>query len=371
VPSFPAQLALSALVMGGLVTGLFLVGQRSHSAPHDPTALRANEGREDAPARALTNSGAAPRSSDVRALLGAQAWLVVDFDGSLAGSSPFESSRPECKSVPLPARVGLSVGTADANGLGSSAASGTRARPITSGGGVLSLVAPRVSPEFWSCVRAEVLEAGGRSVGTEANEEMLESPSGVILHSHGHLLFVSDVGQASSLQGLAHGRAPSASAVGPHPALVASLGARRSADRPPLLATLHLPRDWLADLGPEALQTPLRHLVAGALRADADGSATGALECMQPGCEELAAFLLRARGDLGRLLPGALGDITARSWSASFERSSNDRGVIRLRWVPTEMTFSDWASRLWKLAGVGGVELAPPPPEAGSDSSPD
>lgn len=348
--------------MGGLVTGLFFVGQRSHSAAGEQTALQANERSGDAPAKARADSGVAPRSSDVRALLGAQAWLVVDFDGSLAGSSPFESSRPECKSVPLPARVGLSVGTADPNVPGSPATSSTRARPITSGGGVLALVAPRVSPEFWGCVRAEVLAAGGRSVGSEPNEEMLESPSGVILHSHGSLLFVSDLGQASALQSLAHGRAPSAATGGPHPALVASLRAPPSADAPPLLATLHLPKDWLADLGPEALQTPLRHLVAGALRADTDGSATGALECMQPGCEELAAFLLRARGDLGRLLPGTLGDITARSWTASFERSSNDRGVIRLRWVPTEMTFSDWAGRLWKLAAIGGVELAPAPP---------
>jgi hypothetical protein len=229
---------------------------------------------------------------------------------------------------------------------------------------VLSLVAPRASLEFWNCVQAEILEAGGRRLHGEPYEDLLESPSGVVLYTGGRLLFVSDHGQTNVLRKLAQDMAPSAANAGPHPALVTSLRASPSADAPPLLATLHLPQDWLADLGPEALQTPLRHLVAGALRADTDGSATGALECQQPGCEELAAFLLRARGDLGRLLPGTLGDITARSWSASFERSSNDRGVIRLRWVPTEMTFSDWAGRLWKLAAVGGVDLAPPPAAA-------
>src|SRR6187551_664884 len=101
--------------MGGLVTGLFFVGQRSGSATGEQTRLQANERSQDGPSKDRTDSVAAPRSSDVRALLGAQAWLVVDFDGSLAGSSPFESSRPECKSVPLPARVGLSVGTSDPN----------------------------------------------------------------------------------------------------------------------------------------------------------------------------------------------------------------------------------------------------------------
>lgn len=349
--------------MGGLVGGLFFLGQHSTKAPGatslEPTAAEPGAGPGALPLRA-------DLSAEARALLGASSWLVVDFDGTLAGSSPFSSARSECASVPLPSRVGLAIGTSDAATPGSHEE--PTLRPITSGGGVLSLVAPAVSSEFWSCVRAEVLDAGGKSLHAGPDEDVLESPSGVMLRSRGRLLFVSDRGRTNLLRDLAQGRAASAADGGAHPGLVAGLRApSATSGPPPLVATLHLPRDWLADLGPEADQTPLRHLVAGALRADADGSATGTLECMQPGCEELAAFLVRARGDLGNLLPGALGEITARAWTASFERTSAARGIIRLRWDPRDMTFSDWAGRLWKLATASGLGLSAPQDTPPSD----
>jgi len=335
--SFPAQLALSALVMGGVVTALFLVGQ--HATPRGSVPV--------GPGQAATAAVASfPRAGaqGARALLPARSWLVVDFDGRLTGSSPFAKASGDCANVAPPERIGLSIvgGAAPSEGL------------------TLLLVSPAVSADFWRCVRAQVLGAGGRELASEQGVERLESPSGVIVHQGGRLLFASERSYEGELVRLARGEAPSAEAADPHAALAAALPGPPSA---PLVATLRLPSGWLAGVGPEAAQSPLRHLTAGALRADADGGAQGTLECLKPGCEELAAFLIRARGDLGRDLPPPLGEATERSWSASLAPAEDPlHRRIGLRWNPQGVTFADWVSGVWGALAKETAKEAPEPP---------
>jgi hypothetical protein len=331
--SFPAQLALSALIMGGVVTGLYFVGQKSQAPGLDRT-----RGAETRAVAATPGQGS--HDSSARSLLPARSWLVVDFDGRLTGGSPFSEAKGECAKVPPPQRIGLSiVGATQPNeGL------------------TLLLVSPSVSPEFWRCVRAEVLGVGGRELPADRDEERLESPSGVIVHHGARLLFASERSYEGELVRLARGEAKSAEAADPHASLAASLPGPPAA---PLLATLRLPDGWLAGVGPEAAQSPLRHLTAGALRANADGGAQGALECAPSGCEELVAFLIRARSDLARDLPPPLGEATGRSWSASLAQPQDSpHGRIGLRWTPQGVPFADWVSGVWHAL----AKEAPPPP---------
>src|SRR5688572_17916772 len=320
--------------MGGLVTGLFFLGQanqaQSSVAPQALGTARSSEAARNQPV-------------DARSLLPARAYLVIEFEGRLTGASPFGSNTGACAKVSPPERVGLAVGEED--GALPSVDGRTN---LTAGGTVLFLVSPAVTPEFWRCVRTEILSAGGHPLSSSPDEEALESPNGVVLYSRGRLLFSSDRTLLPELLALAAGRAPSAASTPPHSTLVTGLAPSRDVRTAPLVATLHFREDWLADLGEEALKTPLRHLRAGSLRAEADGSATGTLECLEPGCEELAAFLLRARADLGKMLPPALGDASTRSWKAALQRVSPARGVIRLTWEAQGMTFSDWAGGLWQ-----------------------
>lgn len=326
--SFPAQLALSALVMGGVVTALYLLGQQA-----SPPGVEPN-GAPPVPAHPRETSAA-------RALLPARSWLVVDFDGRLTGESPFSEAKGDCAKVPPPERIGLSIvgGAAPSEGL------------------TLLLVSPAVSADFWRCVRAEVLDAGGRELAADQGEERLESPSGVLVHRGGRLLFASERSYEGELVRLARGEAPSAEAADPHASLAAALPGPHTA---PLVATLRLPGGWLSGVGPEAAQSPLRHLTAGALRADADGGAQGTLECLEPGCEELTAFLLRARSDLAHDLPPPLGEATGRSWSASLASGQDPlHRRIGLRWVPQGVPFADWVSGVWH--SVAKEAPAPPP----------
>lgn len=341
VASFGTQLSLSALVMGGVVAGLFLLGQERARSSSAEDAFGSNTSRQSA-TPPLARAGASGPGIGARALLPARSWLVVDFDGRLTGASPFTSSAGPCRSVPPPERVGLALGS--------------------EGSSALLLVSPAVSPEFWSCVRAEVLAAGGRALPAEPDHEALESPSGVLVHREGRLLFSSDRRQLSELAMLARGQGESAASAAPHAQLTSALAEPAgilTRGGAPLWATLHVPPTWLADLGPEAQKTPLRHLRAGALRADRDGGAAGALECSEPGCEELAGFLVRARSDLAELLPPPLGEATAQSWSASHQRLSPTAGLIRLRWSPTRLPFSDWVSGLWTFVSRAGSEAPP------------
>jgi hypothetical protein len=294
--SFPAQLALSALIMGGVVTALFFVGQ--HATP----------------------SGSGP-----------------------VGPGQTEASG-DCAKVPPPERIGVSI-------VGGAA---------PSDGPTLLLVSPAVSADFWRCVRAHVLGAGGRELEAEQGAERLESPSGVIVHQGGRLLFASERSYEGELVRLARGEAPNAEAADPHASLAAALPGPPTA---PLIATLRLPSGWLSGVGPEAAQSPLRHLTAGALRADADGGAQGTLECLEPGCEELAAFLIRARSDLARDLPPPLGQATGRSWSASLAPGLDPlHRRIGLRWNPQGVTFADWVSGVWGTVAKDRSEPPPLPP---------
>jgi hypothetical protein len=243
----------------------------------------------------------------------------------------------------------------------------------------LLLGSPEVSTEFWRCVRAEVLAAGGRVLGTNESQgqETLESPSGVLSHSQGRLLFASDRSLEAEVIRLARGQDDSAASAPPHATLAAGISlphGSRGADDAPLLATLELPPNWLSGVGPEAQQSPLRHLTAGALRADADGGAAGTLECHEPGCDELAAFLLRARTDLAAVLPGPLGVATEASWVASRESQQRPggagRGLVRLRWVPGDVAFADWVSGVWRIALGGSAAGETGGPDADRPSKP-
>jgi hypothetical protein len=357
VPSFPTQLALSALIMGGVVGSLYLVGQRQRtgdavqprSAPQQPAAGRTSK----------------EGTFGARSLLPARSWLAIDFDGRLTGSLPFSSSALGCADVAAPARVGVAVVGPTS---GRAAPPGTPDAPSAGGGqpndGVaLVLGSPAVSAEFWRCVRAEVLAAGGRVLEDSDGQETLESPSGVVTHKAGRLVFSSDRSLEQEILALARGQGDSAETSEPHATLATGLAAPLGSVAiagAPLLATLELPSDWLAGIGPEAQLSPLRYLTAGALRADADGGATGTLECLEPGCEELAAFLIRARGDLAAALPAPLGAATERSWTASREHTSDpQRGRLRLRWVPSDVTFSDWVGGVWRALLTEGPVAGP------------
>ena len=351
--------------MGGVVGGLYLVGQGKRTVDADQTA--------GAPQSAVPRKR--PEGSfGARSLLPARSWLVVDFDGRLTGSVPFSSTERDCANVAAPARVGVAIvgpGAGRASPPDAPGAAGGRPND----GVALVLGSPEVSAEFWRCVQGEVLAAGGRVLEGDEGQETLESPSGVVTHHAGRLLFSSDRSLEQEIKALARGQGDSAEGLEPHATLAAHLPTpfgSVSAAGAPLLATLELPSDWLAGIGPEAQLSPLRHLTAGALRADADGGATGTLECLQPGCEELAAFLVRARADLGASLPAPLGAATVRSWTASLEQTADPkRGLIRLRWVPTDVTFSDWVGGVWRVAlsegraaGPGSIQPGPAPPDA-------
>jgi len=355
VSSLPSQLALSALVMGAVVGGLFFIGQNR----------RAAAGSSERPAASgqpsSTTTGPAPSASlqpDARALLPARSLLVVDFEGRLTGASPFARGDAGCQSVPPPERVGVA--------LVASKGPSPDARPGEDLGMALVLVSPAVSADFWRCVRLEVEHAGGQALATSPPEEALASPSGVLVHRAGRLLFASDRALLGELSELARNSAPTASSSPPHSQLAERIRGQPAA----LLATLSLPPNWLDGVGPEASQSPIRHLLAGALRTDADGGALGELECAEPGCEELVAFLLRARADLGAALPVPLGQAAVRSWTAARQPLSETRGLIRLRWVPGDVSFSDWASGVWQNLSARGEARGEARDEARDEESP-
>lgn len=345
--------------MGGITAGLYLLGQGSQG-PGFPGQGSPGQGSLASQPATQLHVGS---KLNARALLPARSWLVVDFDGRLTGALPFSNAGSGCAQVPAPSRVGLAV-----VGPNDRASQAEPPAQEPSDGVALLLGSPEVSPEFWRCVRAEVLAAGGRVLGATEAQETLESPNGVLSHAGGRLLFASDRSLHDELVGLVRGQGESASSSAPHATLAASIPAPLgsvSANEAPLLATLELPADWLSGVGPEAQLSPLRHLTGGALRADADGGASGTLECSEPGCDELTAFLLRARSDLAASLPPALGNATVRSWTASRERHPNPgRGRIRLRWQPGEVAFADWAAAVWRLAlGGSAPPTLPAPPE--------
>jgi hypothetical protein len=342
--------------MGGVIAGLHLLGQSSRARAPDSAAPSApTSGAPTAEQSPLPKS-----TFGARSLLPARSWLVVDFDGRLTGTLPF-SSQQGCSQVPAPARVALSVVGPSAEHTTPSALPSTGTGSEPRDGVALLLGSPDVSAEFWRCVKGEVLAAGGRVLDTSQGQETLESPSGVLSHSQGRLLFASDRGLEAEVIRLARGQGDSAASAPPHASLAAGISSRpgsRGTDDAPLLATLELPPAWLSGVGPEAQQSPLRHLIAGALRAETDGGASGTLECHEPGCDELAAFLLRARTDLAAALPAPLGAATERSWVASRESptrashpspAAGGRGLVRLRWIPRDVAFGDWVSGVWRI----------------------
>lgn len=335
--SFPLQLALSTLAIGSVIAGLVWLGQRQGS-DLQPGSAFAPSGR-GIPGATPPTGERPPRgdSSLTRRLLPASAWLVMDFEGKMMGEAPFAGQlEGHCAELAAPRRVGIGV---------------MPARSTTLGVGLV-LVAPQVSEQFWECARARVLKAGGQDGGRAKGFEVLESPSGILIRTpQRDLLFTTQESLLEALLAVARDAESSALAAGPHADMLGRLVVGEAgAASPPLLLTLHLPPDWLTSAGPEADHSPLRHLTGATLVARHDGSAAGALDCQQPGCQDLAEFLLRARKDLSAELPERLAHELAGSLDAQLLELGSGKGRIALTWTSQQVSLGELARTLLGLA---------------------
>jgi hypothetical protein len=108
-----------------------------------------------------------------------------------------------------------------------------------------------------------------------------------------------------------------------------------------LRLSVALPGDWLASAGPDAERSPLRHLRAATLTGRADGSAEGAVHCLEPGCAELARFLERAARDLLTGLPSGLALPAARALRAEvIPAAPGSLGRVALSYAPSGVPLS-------------------------------
>lgn len=321
-PGFPL-LALSAVVgVVALVGGL--VALRRHQATQSsaeqsakgvaaPTArpplLDADRtgSRQDAGVRAL------------RSMLPAQAWVVADVDLSLLGAagwtSPSALKPLDCDHVPPPARLALAVvPAAVAPGAGGERWPGAggpsnngdgRSRALPSGVPDLVVAALGASSAFRDCAKRKLLAESGKQIAFPGGFEVIENAEHTRLVSHAErdlLLFATaSAPSTAELIAIVQGERPSAT-TSAHHVLAEALGSRA------LGVTASLPPDWLerAGGGPEATQSPLSALEAGALGVRLDGSLDANFFCSparEKGCPELATFLLRAKSDVLSLFP--------------------------------------------------------------------
>ncbi len=323
-PGFPLLAVAAVVGMVALVGGL--VALRRHGAIEPPAEQGALDASAPAPSarppvldadRTGSRQDAGVRA--LRSMLPAQAWVVADVDLSLLGAAGWTSPgalKPlDCDRVPPPARLALAVvppvvsadkrderapsaGEPSKNGDG-------RTQALPSGVPDLVVAALGASPAFRDCAKRKLLAQSGKQIAFPGGFEVIENAEHTRLVSHAgrDLLLFATASAPSTAELIAIVQGERASATtSPHHLLAEALGSRA------LGVTASLPPDWLerAGGGPEASQSPLSALEAGALGVRLDGSLDANFFCSparETGCAELAAFLRRATSDVLGLLP--------------------------------------------------------------------
>lgn len=263
--------------------------------------------------------------TSARSLIPSSAWLIVDFQTSLAETAPFAGARdPSCAKVQPPERAAVGI-----------------VPPKTADEAPeLVLAAANVSRRFFECARDQILTSGGRESPVNPAIDFLQSPTGVLLHERkspeeGNLVFATG---RPALEPLVRALLlqPEDRPRSGHAELEAQLGHEESLAR----GTLVLPANWLEAAGPEGAKSPLRHAQSGVASLSPSGAVRARILCKPEGCAELRAFAERALRDLGRKVPGGLG---SPNWSES-------PGAIELELAGRISALGPWLGRLGGLA---------------------
>lgn len=349
--SFVKQLVSAVVVVGLGVGGLWALRQGQPASSPDAVSGEREQVEEPAPSTAEPAPLPEGKGIDhaVRSLVPGSAWLVADFRGDLSGAVPFAGSEGYCEKVPPPERMGIGL------------------VPGTDGPDLL-LVAPSVSDTFWGCARDRIIRAGGNAIAQNDQFEVLQSPAGVVARGPGGsmaflagggaaletvLEVLSGVGESAAHDGVHAGlyrrMHPELQPGGAQGATARNLPA--AAPHSDLDLTLALPPSWLAAAGPDAKASPLRHVRAGFFTLGPDGSAQGGVDCVEPGCADVASFLTRALRDLDTRLPAA----TARALREGLQvEHLKESGRIVLRFEPGELPLG---SLLGGLLGRSGLSF--------------
>lgn len=349
--SFAKQLVGAVLVVGLGVGGLWAL--RQGQAEPAPDAASGEQGEVDQPAPSTAEPAPLPEGKGidhaVRSLVPGNALLVADFRGDLSGAAPFAGVGGYCEAVPSPERMGLGLLPG-------------KEEPE------LLLVAPAVSDTFWGCARDRIVRAGGNAIAQNDEFEVLQSPAGVVARGPGGAMAflagggaaletvleaLSGVGDSAAHDGVHAGlyrrMHPDLQLAGDRGATARNLPTGASSSE--LDLTLALPPSWLSSVGPEAEVSPLRHVRAGFFTLSPDGSAQGGVDCVEPGCAEVAAFFERAASDLSKRLPAATAAALREGLRVEHIPAS---GRIVLRFERSEVSL---ASLLGGLLGRSGLSF--------------
>lgn len=274
-----------------------------------------------------------------RALVPPDAWAVADFRGDLTGEKPFDDQEGLCASVPPPPRVVIAV-----------------LPPRQGAEPDLLIGARKVGDTFWGCARDRIVRAGGTALAQNERYEVLQSPTGVVARGpDGSMVFLtSDVHLEAALAVMSD-LSPSAVAGGTHAGLYARTHERPNVRPSALDLTVALPENWLASVGQEAKETPLRFIRSAFLSVAEEGSAQGGITCEEAGCAEVLGFLLRAKSDMTAELPNDLRQSIDASVQAEHVVGS---GRIAVTWTPQNLPLGQLLGRFLQM---GPAPLAKDP----------
>ncbi len=362
-PGVLLQLGLAGTVVAGVVGALTfarLVPGPAVDAPNAPLAPASLTSAlpERPPSRWLV---------EARELLPPESWVVADVAGKLIWSRPFATGPGEkplgdyCEGMPAPERVAIAV-TRPTNPARRAEGTGGEAGLDIPGEFDLVLAAPRVTDDFFECVLEKVAQHGGKPPQHAEGYTVIESRSGLIVHSpEGHLWFSSNSGDLERGLALLRGRAPHAGSAGAHGEYTKRLRGARGASDTIGLVTFDLPEDSLTSLNRE-LPDDLSHLRRGGLVAFVDGGALGTVECPPAVCARLASSLDLIARYAFKELPI---ELRARSERAlRFETTPSDAlGRVVMTWTPNEI-------RLTELIEYVSARMGGPPPGIGRPAAP-
>lgn len=354
-PGVLLQLGLAGAVVAGLVAALSF----ARLAPNTTAGAKA------AAAPPAADSATAPERPpsrwlvEARELLPHDGWVVADVAGKLVWSRPFATGPGEkplgsyCESMPAPDRVAIalarSVPSVVASGTGGSAGLAPDELDIV-------LAAPRVTDDFFECVLAKVAQHGGKEPEQAGGYTVVESRSGLIVHSpEGHLWFSSNSADLERGLDLLRGRAPHAAADGPHGEIGRRLRGARTAGETMGLVTFDLPEGSLTDLNRD-LPDDLSQLRRGGLVAFVDGGALGTVECPPAVCTRLASSLELLAKFAAKELPTEFRARTERA--LRFETIPGDAlGRVVVTWTPNEIRVTELIEYVSARLG-GGAPVA-------------
>jgi hypothetical protein len=253
-----------------------------------------------------------------------EAWLVVDFEGSVLGATPFADQAGFCAKVPAPERVVVAL----------LPPSGDKEE-----GPELLLAAPKIEEAFWGCTRDRIVVAGGNVLAQNDQFEVIKSPSGIVARGPtDSLLFLSGDAHLEQALSVLSQLGDSAASRGPHVKLFRRMHPMGRAERSAFDLTLALPLGWLDSVGDDARLTPLRFVSAAYLSAGPDGSASGGIDCEEQGCADVLTFLQGARDDLLQRLPRV--QRTSIQAGLSLEHIKG-AGRIVVTWTPSKVGFME------------------------------